>query len=187
MIEHNGKKYARVSYILKAFSDFSHIDPGVLANKARIGTSVHQAIADDIAGRFPCADDDALGYYDSYEKWRNQVNPFFVESETRYFDDNKMITGQIDAIVNLSEGSQFLTLVDFKTSAQESKETWLMQAHLYAYLLKKNDKPVHQRYLFVKLDKNGSLPQVCQYFYSSSIHLKCMKAIDDFWKYTGKR
>lgn len=182
MIEHSGKTYARVSDIIRPFSNFGHINPDVLANKARIGTEVHQAIADDINEEFCVVDQDSCGYFYSYCKWRGTLNPKFLASEQRYFCDKKMLTGQIDTLINLPNEMDLPTLVDFKTSAQESKETWEMQAHLYNYLLESNGIKVAPRYLFVKLNKMGSLPQVFSYTWNSNTHAKCMKAIEDFWK-----
>jgi hypothetical protein len=183
MLVHEGKEYARVSDILRSFCNFDHIDPGVLANKARIGTEVHQAIADDIAGGFPLLSDDCQGYYESYCKWVKQVCPVYERSEERYFNDEYMITGQIDAVIN-GEGLSLAllpTLVDFKTSAQESKQTWPMQAHLYNYLLATNGVCVGPKYLFIKLSKDGSLPQVFEYLWCHNTHIKCIMAINSFW------
>lgn len=60
MIDFEGKKYARVSDILSPLKDFSQIDPDVLDKKIKLGTSVHDAIADDIAGDFPDSDGKGL-------------------------------------------------------------------------------------------------------------------------------
>ena len=182
MIEMNGKKYARVTEILKPFADFSHIDPLVLDNKARIGTQVHQAISCELKGDFPWVNNDSIGYFESYLKWRTRIQPEFIVSEGRYFDDKKMITGQIDALVQFAENPNVPILVDFKTSAQESKETWPMQAHLYAYLLEVIGIKSSSTYHFVKLSKNGALPHIFEYKFDRNIHNKCMKAIDDFWE-----
>lgn len=183
MIEHNGKMYARVSDILRPFTDFSNIDPKVLANKARIGTSCHQAIADDIEGEFPSPDADAVGYFESFLKWKEAVSFQCCASEMRYFDDEKMITGQIDAIGQLGYGTPYL--IDFKTSAQESPITWPMQAHLYYYLIQKCrilQGDVAKKFLFIKLNKHGELPQVFEYKYSQNLSAKCMQAIDSYWE-----
>ena len=179
MIEHNGKQYARVSDILRPFTDFKGIDPEVLQRKADIGTSVHQAIADEIAGAFPTPVEAGQGYFDSFLEWCYEFQPNFVLSEKRFFCDEKRITGQIDALVRL-EGNSGLILVDFKTSVKESP-TWPLQAHLYAYLVE-NDCPLEPEYLFVKLDKKGGKAQVFGYKRSQDIHQKCMQSIDDFWK-----
>ena len=51
--------YTRVSEILGKRSDFSMIDPQVLANKCRIGTNVHERINLEIQGIFMDSEDDA--------------------------------------------------------------------------------------------------------------------------------
>ncbi len=181
MIEHNGKQYARVSDILRPFGNYAHIDPFVLANKARIGTSVHEAIEDDIKGNFPCPPSDGVGYFDSYIAWRQYMHPTFIKSEERYFDDERMITGQVDAVVSFNGGGLWPSLVDFKTSVTEAKEVWPMQAHLYASLLAKNGIMVNPKMLFVKLHPNGAMPMVYTYSWDPNIYAKCMNAVEDFW------
>ena len=178
---YNGKEYARVSDVLRPYSDFSHIDPEVLQRKAEIGTQVHEAISDDINMRFPVVSPSSQGYLDSYLKWRHETNPIFLQSESRYFDDTKMLTGCIDALAIL-QGSSEPVLVDFKTSAQESREVWPMQAHLYDYLLRCNGIDPDTRFLFVKLNKWGDLPIVFEYKFQKNIMAKCMEAIDLYWK-----
>ncbi len=181
MLIHNGKTYARVSDIIKPFGNFSGIDENVLKRKAAIGTKVHDAIADDIKGDFPVTSPETIGYFESFEKWRTALAPVFVESEMRYYDDTKMLTGCIDCLVKL-HGEKEAVLVDFKTSVQESPITWPMQAHLYHHLLAGAGKPIAGRYLFIKLDKTGKLPTVFTYKFDLNTLRKCMQAIDDFWK-----
>lgn len=180
-MEHEGKIYARVTDILKHLSDFSHIDPVVLARKSKIGTDVHKAIEDEINDEFPALTKDTRGYFESFDKWRARLEVKFIASEKRYFCKEKMITGQIDALI-LPPGSNIPVLVDFKTSSQESSIVWPMQAHLYGYLIQKNDRSIAPRYLFVKLDKHGGLPLVYQYTFDENVLAKCMEAIDNYWK-----
>lgn len=186
MIEHDGKLYARVSNVIQPFTNFGHIDPKVLANKAKIGTSVHEAIKDDLDGCFPIPCTTGLGYFQSYCKWKEHLNPKVVQSEVRYFCDKKMITGQIDCLIEIPNSMQLPVLVDFKTSHSESREVWKMQSHLYNYLLIENGIDVCPRFIFLKLDKNGKMPEVFQYAYDNEIHKKCMKAVEEFWKKTPK-
>ena len=180
MIEHEGKQYARVSEILKPFSNFSHIDEEILRRKCDIGTHVHEAINADIQGEFPMVWGEASLYFKSYEKWKNTISPVFLKSEQRYFDHKKMFTGCIDALVML-EGSLEPILVDFKTSAVESP-AWILQGHLYHYLLRVNDQAVSPRIFFLKLRRDGDLPTLFEYKYTKNIMAKCNKAIDLYWK-----
>ncbi len=181
MYESNGKNYARVSDILKPLYDFSNIPSFILERKANIGTNVHAAIASDINGEFPIASDCEIGYLNSYYEWKRVFKPNFVQTEQRYFCDEKMITGQIDALILLTfQGIP--TLVDFKTSVKESKEVWPLQACLYSYLLKKNGIEHQNRYHFVKLEKTGKLADVFIYEFTQEIEDKCIDLIDKFWK-----
>jgi|HubBroStandDraft_2_1064218.scaffolds.fasta_scaffold286879_2 hypothetical protein len=180
MITHEGKQYARVSDILKPFSDFSHIDEAVLKNKCDLGTHVHQAINDDINEEFPILSSAAMGYFKSYEKWKNAVSPLFIKAEQRYFCDEKMITGCIDALISLP-GAQEPILVDFKTSVSEAG-SWIMQGHLYHYLLRSNGQAVSPRIFFLKLRRDGHIPVLYEYKFSKNIMAKCNKAIDLYFK-----
>lgn len=180
MIIKDGKSYARVSDILKPFSNFSHIKPDVLENKCRIGTAVHKAIEADLNGKFPALEEDTWGYFRSYLCWFEHLNATVEQTEVRYFSDKYMITGQIDALMHF-KGDHLPTLIDFKTSASEG-DTWPMQAYLYALLLSENGVPIEQRFLFVKLDKMDQLPKVFEYKFDRNIAAKCLKAIEDFWK-----
>ncbi len=181
MFEVDGKSYARVTEILSAYSDFSKVPPEVLEKKKIIGQNVHVAIKDDVDGEFPVVSDEECGYFESYRKWYGRVLPEFIQSEKRYFCDKKMLSGCIDGLV-IMPGSDAVVLIDFKTSAQESSETWKMQAHLYYYLIKESGEKVSDKFLFIKLDKTGELPKVFQYDYDSNIHAKCMEAVDSYWE-----
>lgn len=176
------KKHARVSQILSLINDFSHIDPIVLAAKAQIGTNVHTAIHKTILGK----DENFFGreglYVQSFRQWRRTVSPSFDILETRYYDDDKMITGQIDALVKL-EGSDKKVLVDWKTSSNANHETWPIQGHLYRHLLVKNGiDNMADHFLFVQLDKRGGFPTVHLYKFDEMIHNRSMRLIDLYWE-----
>jgi len=180
-IEHEGKKYARVSSVIRPFSDFSHIPEEILERKKNIGIEVHKAIEDDITFGFPMFSIPASGYYQSFKRWQTRLTPIFKYSEKRLFCPEKMITGQIDTLVQFP-GESDCVLIDFKTSAQESPIAWPMQAHLYYHLLIRNKLPAFPRFLFVRLDKNGNLPKVHSYKFDANIMAKSLKAVDDFWQ-----
>lgn len=180
MIEHNGKMYARVSEVLTSFSDYSHIDPKVLANKARIGTEVHQAISDCLNDEFPILGKDCKGYFESFLCWKDSFRQIFHRSEERFFDDELMICGQIDALCLYPE-FKMPCLVDFKTSVRENYEVWQMQAHLYIYLLEKNGVGNEGFAQFVKLNRYGNKPDVFTYPYLQSVMDKCIESVKIFW------
>ncbi len=178
MIEHGGKTYARVSSVIKPYSDYDFDNCPFSKRKALIGTDVHQAISDDILEDFPSPSVEGLPYFESYEAWKECINPIFINSEQRFFDDILRITGQIDCIIRLGEEE---LLVDFKTSTSESP-TWEMQAHLYHYLITASGKSISDRMLFVKLSPFGKVPQVFSYQFSPNILNKCKIAVEKFWE-----
>ncbi len=180
MLQHNGKWYARVSDILKPFVDFSAIPPEILERKAALGTRVHDVINQEIQGNLPVVGLQEQGYFQSFELWRSKLKPVFLDTEKRMYCDKKMLTGCIDAVVEL-EGHQEAVLIDWKTSVSESPISWPMQAHLYYYLLQMNGVLIGNNFLFIKLDRNGNLPKVYQYKFDNKIFDTCMQAIDSFW------
>lgn len=181
MIEKENRRYARVSEILDPFFEYRHIDPEILARKAEIGSTVHSAIEYAIKDEFPILDGRAAGYFESFVKWVKALNPDFRASEKRYFCEELRLTGQIDALCMIP-GTELPVLVDFKTSAQESKKVWPMQAHLYDYLLEKNGITAARRFIFVRLNKDGKLPAVHNYAFDAGVRATCMDAIRQYWE-----
>lgn len=176
------KKYVRVSEVLARLQSFDHIPEQVLSAKQTLGSNVHAAIKDFVDGHFPLLTHIEFRYFQSFEKWKEVANPLFISTEQRYWDDAKMLTGQIDALVKL-EGEETSVLIDFKTSAQESPLIWRMQAHLYYYLLTQNNIcNLSKRFLFVKLDKKGKFPLVCEYKFSQKTLDKCLREVDLYWE-----
>ncbi len=180
MLEKNGKFYARVTEVLQPFADFSHIPYSVLSNKQRIGTNVHDAIHEDILGDFPILEDDERGYFESYKIWEEAIRPKYIQTECRYYNDEKMITGQIDGLVWI-QGEEYPVLVDYKTSASESA-TWPLQGHIYHWMVSHSGTILAPRILFLKLDKKGSAPKVYNYQLDMNIRAQGLKAISDYWE-----
>lgn len=151
------------------------IDIDVLENKANIGTNVHTAIEAHLDGfTVPLEEREQL-YFDSFRKWQESSQVEVVEKEDRYYDDELMITGKIDALVKFP-GSEDLILLDFKTSAQESPKMWPLQAVMYYYLLKKNGKKISDRLLFLKLDRYGNKAKLFEYQYTEDLFKVCLAA-----------
>lgn len=180
MIEHNGKTYARVTEVLKHLNDFSKVSEAYLQEKAAIGTQVHTAIYDDLQGEFPFVEEKAIGYYNSFQKWRDRLKPTFVEKEVRFYNDEKRLTGCADAIAHVGEGD-FPIILDYKTSASESP-TWILQAHLYHFLAISHGMKISNRSLFLKLDKLGRYPQVFDYKITWNTSNHCLRLVDEYWK-----
>lgn len=180
MIEHDGKKYTRVSTILRGLSDYSHIDPEILANKCRIGSEVHEAISNLIKGENFSLSEDCTGYFESFLCWKESLDLDFHKSEERIYDEGFMITGQIDAVA-LTYWDMKNVLIDFKTSISESI-VWKYQAHFYMYLLNKKypEEPKIERALFVKLDKFRGIPKIFVYNWDDNVWIKCKSLIREY-------
>jgi hypothetical protein len=157
--------YDRVSDILAMFSDFGSIPQEILERKAAIGTRVHAAITEYIMlgiGEESLEDSD-IGYFNSWKNWYHckhvpTVNPDLhmdiKYSETRLYDDKKMLTGCIDGI--WCSAGDHNVLVDWKTSFKENPLVWPLQAALYQSLIYANQLcDIEDMVCFLKLDKNG--------------------------------
>lgn len=180
MLDHNGKKYARVSDILSMFCDFSAIDPKVLERKRILGGNVHEAIKADMNHDFPILNSSEIGYFNSYMRWMTTITPKVICMERRYFDDTRMLTGQIDTLA-LLPNEPMPDLVDWKCTYAENAVTWEMQGHMYDQLLELNGVRTSGRYLFIKLNQTGGLPRVCTYYRNKNTETKCNLAIEKFW------
>jgi len=167
--------YTRVSSILGQWDTFGHIDKAVLQNKADLGTRVHEAIDNHHKGLFVPLDDKANWYFESYIRWDRLTNAKIVKNEERYYCDKLMITGQIDALIELP-GESKPVLVDYKTSANESPKIWPLQACFYHYLVTQTGLDISDRLIFLKLDKNGELPKVYEYKYTKQLWSICHSA-----------
>lgn len=168
--------YTRISSILAQWDKFGHIDPQVLAKKCAIGTEIHSCIENYTQHGIESVAKD-YGYFDSYRIWAKDSEIINVSAEQRLYCDRLKITGCLDAIIKFP-GKGELVIVDYKTSAQESPKTWPIQACFYHYLAIQNGIPVGDRVIFLKLDKEGKLPKVFEYHYSTQLMNVCMSALN---------
>jgi len=159
--------YTRVSQIIGQWNQYAHIPKHVLKNKCRIGSEVHQKIEGEIEGFFVDISEDAQGYFDSWEKWTQEIekNSYFdyLISEKRYYCDELKITGCIDALVDFAGWTGIL---DYKTSAQVHPKSWALQASFYYYFLHKYEEyDIEPAVKFIHLQKDGSC--------AKEIEIKC--------------
>ncbi len=194
------KDYPRVSHILDCLRDFSGIPEDVLKAKANDGTIVHKAIQTVLGKRFPVFLKDNFFdmsleeqklerirakrrylYYRSFLNWFVELKPEFIPEylETRFYDDELRYTGQIDAICRMSGDT--VTLVDYKTSVNEDKKCWPLQAHMYRNLLTTNLKfPVSTKIIFLRLDPLGNMPTAHKYTYEDKTWEYCKQLISQW-------
>lgn len=196
--------YVRVSEILSRLRSYAHINPVILREKAELGTEVHHNIAEDKNGGFPMFDkwpirhaisgnimlDDegnerwekkGIGYFKSFCEWDKAYTPKFGIMEQRFNDDALMITGQLDALVNMP-GEETPTLIDFKCSYKPDLEIWSMQAHFYWYLLKQNNIDVQDKFIWIQLKKDGKKPSAFTFNFDERVMARCVEEANKYWE-----
>lgn len=185
LYEYNGKLYVRASHLSKDENDFIGIPEEVIKAKGNIGTLVHKAIDDEINGKYPYVPIEFMektnGYIESFRRWRDKLQVQFVETSKRYFCEELMLTGELDALICFVAGGTPM-LIDFKTSANESPRAWTRQGHFYHYLLETNGKAVKEKICFIKLNKDGLLPKVIEYKYDINTRNWCIAKAKAFWE-----
>jgi hypothetical protein len=183
--------YTRVSTILDPLYPKAGIPEEVLQNKCRIGDEVHRAIFLHASGFPTLLSPDAQPYFDSFLRWEesSQMKIVLKYSEQRYYDNQWMITGKIDALVNLPEEEQ-MVMCDWKTTSSytdSTKLSWRLQGNFYRYLLERNEIPnVHSKLLFVQLLKDGKKPRVREIEYTQDNLLMCRLGVQYYRHYEDK-
>lgn len=184
--------YIRVSEILSRLQNFSVIDPIMLENKAKIGTDVHKAIIEDAVGDFPVLETQrASAYFASYLLWKNKAKPEYCVQVPRLYDNELMITGEIDALVRVPNGRPYIA--DWKCSANANEEIWNMQAHFYWYLLKQNNIEVSDKMVWVNLRHrkwyednherySPMAPKVYEFHFDENILSRCFDEANKAWE-----
>jgi hypothetical protein len=148
----------RVSEVLEFFKDYSGVDQQVLQEKQVIGRNVHDCIKayyEDVP-LFP--QDREEGYFVSFLKWQeaHRLNPIHLEQRYHGTGYYASLNGQIDAVIPLNGVS---TIVDWKCSYNPDFLCWPLQGYFYHRLLEQNKIVVNSHVLFLKLHKEGKMPQ----------------------------
>lgn len=176
--------YLRVTEVLQVFPFFAGIDEAVLSKACDRGTSVHEAIAafhqDDF---YPLSQEEAM-YFISYKKWLAGTKFESSFLEKRLYDHHLKITGCID-MVGKFPGTDDLVLIDFKTTAAESDLSWKLQGTFYYMLALRNGIELSDRLVFLKLDKHGELPKVCEYKATKALWNVCVSALNCYKYFKG--
>lgn len=171
--------YIRVSEILGQWDRFGKVNVNILEAKAKLGTSIHEAIiAHNQCFPLPISEG-ALGYFESYQRWIEASQAETVVEGSRFYCDKLKITGEVDAIVKFP-GNEDLVLIDWKTSASHSDLFWQLQGQFYHYLCGLTGLQLGKRFLFVQLNKEGKLPKVHEYHSSHFLMNVCMSAYTCF-------
>lgn len=171
------ENYTRVTNILYPFSGLDKIDPEIVAHAAERGTKVHRICEGIMLGLGELGvDDETRGYVESFKKWWERGHDVIM-MEKRFWDDELMITGQVDLIINTPEG---LAIVDLKTSSKPSP-TWEVQGNAYAYLARKAQHDI-KKIFFLHLNKTGKEPKIYEYPIDSSFFFAIYRAWVHFFQ-----
>lgn len=142
--------YWRVSEVIAKYAGLENVPRRILDAAAEKGTAVHNVIDGVMQGFFPAEIPDNIApYIRSFEQWYTQYNHTVFSQPQRFYSDKLCLTGAVDGI--LSNGKT--TLIDFKTSAQESA-SWPLQGNAYVLLAQESGLRI-DRIIFVHLQKNG--------------------------------
>jgi len=196
--------YLRISEILGRLRDRTGIHEAVLRDKCNIGTEVHHNIHLDVMQlpvgfkMFPvrhAIDGNVMlntlgheryekrgkGYFESWKLWDEKTKPGYELMEKRYYCDELLITGQIDATITepVKDGKR---LLDFKCSYSADEEIWEMQAHFYYYLLKQNGVEVEPEMTFMQLKKDGKKPKLYHFKFDENVLSRCICEAQLTWE-----
>lgn len=169
--------YTRVSSILAQWNHLAHINPKVLENKCRIGTNVHEKISSSIEGIYIELQSDEEGYFESWEKWEEELQIVFVETEKRFYCDLLKITGCVDAIIHPSSDESTLHIVDYKTSYSVNEKMWALQASFYHYLANKCLGEISTEVWFVHLQRDGKKAKSHVFHCENKLFEVCLSAL----------
>lgn len=180
--------YTRVTEIISWCKkhDLAEIDESVLFKKAQLGSKVHEAIDSFLfSGLFVPLDEKEQRYFDSFKKWHDSCEGLRVkEAPGRLYCDAFKITGEIDLLA-VTKDSKMPCIIDFKTSAQEDKIGWPLQGIFYKHLCDINHFQNSDQFMFLKLDKDGKMPQLKVYEYSELLWSKAMSCLKAFRVWHG--
>ena len=157
--------YTRVTEPLQGFSKYDMIDPDVLAHAADRGTRVHKFCEMYAKGLWCVVDDDCVNYVDAFKKWFDDNVREVIFTERRFYNDQYMITGQIDMACILKDQifSNKIAIVDIKTTSNVSL-SWSLQTAAYAKIVKYDRiESIITRRLAINLPKTGSKVKVVEY------------------------
>lgn len=158
----DNKAYIRVSDIVGLFRGC--FDPRireVVEQKAIIGSEVHNLCSQYALGR-PCektTNARVQKYFECFKEYYDDHKLFdgVLITEERFFDDELMITGQVDFVFKLKNRKSNI-LVDIKTTAKTDEFHWWLQGILYARMLSQAGIDLVDSFTFIQLSDNPKTP-----------------------------
>ena len=152
-------EHDRVTNVISPFTGIEFIPEHILSNAAGRGTLTHACIEGILQG-FEDVDvvPEVQPYLQSFKSFWEESSYTFEGGrlilERRLFCDEKMITGQVDLIIEMEDKT---ILIDWKTSSRPQK-SWALQGAAYKYLAEINGFENVESILFVRLKKDGKPP-----------------------------
>jgi hypothetical protein len=172
--------YARVTEILKVFTDFSGIPEGVLANAADRGGRVHDYCEAHALNLFLGEiDEDCKNYVEVFKQWFDSRVEKVICAEKRLNSPTYKISGKFDLLCIL-KGDNGLSLVDYKTPATESL-TWELQTAAYEILTEECLGLKVQRRICLQLPKTGNNVRVIEHTKREENRRIFLNAVELFW------
>ncbi len=169
----------RITDALSPYTGYGKVDPEVLENAGRRGTRVHEWIDDYIKGIDGWNEDSGIGgYLESFKLFWYAFNPKPIIKEQRFYNEEHMITGQVDLIAEIADKR---VLIDWKTSSSVNK-TYPIQAAAYASIIKPDY--IVDSVLIVRLDKDGLAGRLTEVNPQEHIDMffKCLEIYREFFK-----
>ena len=163
----NGVEIPSVTQLLKLLpgSDYANVPETVLANAARRGTAVHEAIEYYIRYGVEEYDDELAPYVGAFKQFWNEIGAVPIGNEIPlYYDDTdneecKMLygTGYAGTADMLAAADGKVLLMDFKCTSSVSKglrKKYAIQLEAYAQALRKFGIVVDRKFV-LQLKKDG--------------------------------
>lgn len=186
----DNKEYIRVSDIVGLFRGcFDPRIKDVVEQKAIIGTEVHNMCSLYAQGLpYPKTTNLRVQkYFDCFKNYydNNQIFDGVLLSEERFYDDELMVTGQIDFVFKVKNRSECV-LADIKTTSTVDEFHWWLQGILYAKMLQQAGIKLVDSFTFIQLhDKSSASPTLITFPRWKSQIEEVTEIVKEILKYPG--
>lgn len=124
---------------------YGNISERILDNAADRGTRVHRAIQFWNQYHFRNVDDDCMGFFDAYLKFREEhASWHLLHSERQFYNKALLYAGTVDEIYQ--HGNEII-LLDLKTPPKALLKTWAVQLGGYKAGLESQGVKVDEAYI----------------------------------------